>query len=508
MKRIIQANVFFLILLFLLACNNNRARQTFLASSPEAQGVSTESILAFLDAAEASSVEVHSFMYLRHGKVIAQGWWYPYQSDLRHTMYSVSKSFVSTAIGLAVDEGLITVDDKVISFFSEELPDTISPNLAELKIKDLLTMRAGNSRDYQRDITYEKTDWIKEYLAVSFDYEPGTRFAYNSMASYTLSAIVQKVTGKKTIDYLTERLFIPMHIVGADWEIDPKGINTGGWGLRLKTEDLAKVGQLYLQKGVWDGNQLISSDWVEEATRKSVDMGERGGYGYQFWQTAQNGYMAFGAMGQHFIVLPDQDAVLVFTAEDANDRQEIVKLAFEHLLPGIKADKLPENGLQMDILKDRLDNLALPLPAKAVTMPLDSCLNGKTYSMAENENSIESVTFYFANQVCKLKIIEAGKSYPLSFGNGEWVFGETSKPGPNLTDKAINHFATLSSEKVAGSYTWKNPNTIELTLRYIESPHHELYTFGFDGETITLQKRISYRNEQDLPILAGILQPD
>ncbi|MGZ5135800.1 MAG: serine hydrolase domain-containing protein, partial [Flavitalea sp.] len=237
-------------------------------STPEAQGVSSAGIIDFLDAVSKSNHEFHSFMMLRHGKVIAEGWWNPYRADIKHTMYSVSKSFTATAVGFAVAEKKLSVDDKVISFFPSDLPDSVSPNLAELKIKDLLSMSVGHAKEPSEINTQQ--NWIRGFLKEPITYQPGTRFLYNSIATYMLSAIVQKVTGEKIIDYLKPRLFDPLDLKEIDWETDPMGINVGGWGLRLKTEDMAKFGQLFLQKGVWEGKEILPASWIDEASTLKI----------------------------------------------------------------------------------------------------------------------------------------------------------------------------------------------------------------------------------------------
>lgn len=222
-------------------------------STPEAEGVSSEAITRFIEAANSSKHEFHSFMLLRHGKVISEAWWAPYRADLKHTMYSVSKSFTATAVGFALSEKKLSVNDPVISFFPEETPAQPSEFLKRLKVKDLLSMSVGHKTDPTFDIASKNENWIKAFLNTQIVDEPGTKFLYNSAATYMLSAIVQKVTGQQILAYLKPRLFEPLGIEGIDWEIDPQGINVGGWGLRLKTEDMAKFGQLFLQKGVWNG---------------------------------------------------------------------------------------------------------------------------------------------------------------------------------------------------------------------------------------------------------------
>jgi CubicO group peptidase (beta-lactamase class C family) len=210
-------------------------------------------------------------MVLRHGKVIAEGWAKPYAADVKHTMYSVSKSWTSTAIGFLVDAGKLSVEDKVITFFPENKDITSNQHLNDLRVKDLLMMAAGHKVEPLRNVVATSDNWVRGFLSAQIDYQPGSKFLYNTLATYMLSAIVQKVSGQKTIDFLENKLLQPLHIKNIDWETDSKGINVGGWGIRVKTEDMAKLGQLYLQKGKWNGQQLLSEKWVNEATGKQIE---------------------------------------------------------------------------------------------------------------------------------------------------------------------------------------------------------------------------------------------
>ena len=254
-----------LLLLLFVFCDLAAQKSKMLPRSvPEAEGVSSNDIIQFLDAASKSKTEFHSFMLVRHGKVIAEGWWNPYRPDLRHTMYSCSKSFTATAVGFAVQEKKLSLNDKVISFFPHDLPDTVSKYLSQLTVKDVLIMSDGQEPDPTGTVGSKYSNWRKGFLATPIVHEPGSVFLYNSLGTYMLSAIVQKVTGEKIVDYLKPRLFDPLGIQGMDWETDIEGINTGGWGLRLKTEDMAKFAQLFLQKGEWNGKRILPAPWVEE----------------------------------------------------------------------------------------------------------------------------------------------------------------------------------------------------------------------------------------------------
>lgn len=489
----------FVALLFLLLTVNVTAQKASLLprSMPEVEGVSSAGILNFLDAAGKSKHEFHSFMFLRHGKVIAEGWWNPYNRQLKHTMYSISKSFTSTAVGFAVAEKRLSVNDQVISFFPESLPDTLSQNLKDLTVKDLLTMSVGQNTDPTTTIPAVSTNWIKSFLAFPISNKPGSVFLYNSLATYMLSAIVQKVTGQKVIDYLTPRLFKPLGIEGMDWEVDPKGINTGGWGLRIKTEDMAKLGQLYLKKGNWNGRPLLPAAWAEEATtfkilqspeatqakRDSSDWLQ--GYCYQFWRSRHNSFRGDGAFGQYILVLPEQDAVIAITAETANMQGEI-NLVWDHLLPAIKQDKLAPNKTMDAALRKKLASLALPVPAQTTTSTVASKISGKTFLIQQNNSLVKSLSLKFSNNICYLSLNTDTANFKIGFSSDKWQTGTTTKVGPYLLARAKSRLSGLPPFKVAGRYNWKDENTLQFTLRYIESPHTEKITCHFDQNNISV----------------------
>ena len=488
---------------------------TLSRSNPEVEGVSSEGINNFIEAVSKSKHELHSFMILRHGKVVSEGWWNPYRNDLKHTLYSCSKSFTATAIGFAVSERKLTVNDKVISFFPEDLPDQISPNLAELKIKDLLSMSVGHEKE-PSNIISTSDNWVKEFLNTPIKYQPGTKFLYNSPATYMLSAIVQKVTGQRVIDYLKPRLFDPLGISGIDWEIDPKGINTGGWGLRLKTEDMAKFGQLFLQKGKWNGKQILPASWVEEASTLKILQDPNAtqsrkdssdwlqGYCYQMWRCRNNGYRADGANGQFIIVLPDKDAVIAITAE-APDMQGEINLIWKHLLPAFEDKKLPSNPKLMANLKEKASSLYLPILSRNVHSAMESNISGKNYSMIAGEKTFEGASFEFKNNICYLSLKTDSVTHRIPFGFGKWELSETTKFGPYLVARAKANRVGLPIFKVAGSYGWKDEKTLEMTLRYIESPHTETITCTFEDEKVSVDFQNIFNKNQKRKISKGIV---
>jgi len=488
--------------IFLLAsvCATAQKATPFPLGTPEAEGVSSKGIYSFLEAAGKSKHEFHSIMILRHGKLIADGWWNPYRPDLLHSMYSVSKSFTSTAIGFAVTEKRITVNDKVISFFSDDLPQDFSPYLGDLTIKDLLTMSVGQEPDPTFSIATRDSNWVKAFLALPIKYKPGTKFLYNSLATYMLSAIVQKVTGQKEIDYLQPRLFGPLGIKGIDWETDVHGINTGGWGLRLKTADMAKLGQLYLQKGNWLGKQLLPKEWVEEATTMKIEQQPDSpqavkdssdwlqGYCYKFWRCRHHCYRADGAFGQYIIVMPDQDAVIAITSETA-DMQSELNLVWQYLLPAFHEGRLPADMKTQTALEQKLHALSLAIPTGIKSNhAFETSIADKSFAIEPNGKKIETLAFHFKDNRCVLDLKTDTALYTFSFGDGKWAYGQTKRHGPNLLGPAKG----LPPFKVAGSYRWEDEHTLELTLRYIESPHTETITCHFDEGQIAVDVKNSF----------------
>src|SRR5260221_7371006 len=256
-------------------------------SRPEAQGVSPAALLAFVKAADKDIDSLHSFMLVRHGQVVAEGWWAPYSAESPHSLFSLSKSFTSTPVGLAAAEGKLSIDDPVLTFFPDDAPANLSANLKAMRLSDLLRMSTGHQSEPPR-----KADepWAKTFLAHPAPFKPGTHFLYNTSATYMLSAAVQKATGQTVLDYLKPRLFEPLGIEHPTWEASPQGITAGGYGLSIRTEDIAKVCQPYLQQGKWQGKQLVPEAWVEAATSRQTSNGGNPArdwdqaYGYQFWR--------------------------------------------------------------------------------------------------------------------------------------------------------------------------------------------------------------------------------
>ena len=321
--------------------------QSLPQSTPEAEGVSSSAILGFVDAAEQRIDALHSFVLVRHGRVVAEGWWAPYSAEEPHELYSLSKSFTSTAVGLAIAEGKLSLSDPILKFFPGSAPAEPDKNLSSMRVRDLLRMSTGQVKEDIGTFAFNsRDDLTKAFLAMPVPYKPGTHFVYNTEATYMLSAIVQKVTGQTVLDYLGPRIFEPLGIARPTWDASAQGVSFGGFGLSIRTEDIARFGELYLQKGQWQGRQLVPASWVEAATSLQTSNGSDPesdwdqGYGYQFWRCRHGFFRGDGAYGQLCIVMPEYDAVIAVTA-GTGDMQGELNLVWDKIIPAFSASALP-----------------------------------------------------------------------------------------------------------------------------------------------------------------------
>jgi CubicO group peptidase (beta-lactamase class C family) len=470
----------------------------FPRASPEAVGITPGAILAFVDAVEQKMGGLHSFMLLRHGQVAAEGWWAPYAPQHPHMLFSLSKSFTSTAVGLAVAEGRLTVDAPVLSLFPGDAPATVSENLAAMRVRHLLTMSTGHDKDAAESGAWMADgDWVKGFLGLPVAHPPGTHFVYNSGATYLLSAIIQKLTGVTMLEYLRPRLFGPLGIEGATWETCPRGINIGGWGLSVKTEEIARFGQLYLQKGEWNGRQLLPETWIEEATRTQIANGPsenrdwEQGYGYQFWRCRHGVYRGDGAFGQFCIVMPEQDAVLAITS-GVRDMQAVMNVVWDHLLPAMQQDSLPVSDAAGEVRR-KLESLAIRPPEGRLASPTAKRVSGRTCRFEANEEKIQSAKITFKGNRCTMTLGDKRGEHPVECGNGAWVKGTTS-----LGDRP--------DRKVAASGAWTDEDTYTIKLCFYETPFIQTVTCEFAGDQVTVSRKMNVGfGPTERPTLVGRL---
>jgi CubicO group peptidase (beta-lactamase class C family) len=454
---------------------------------PSELGISSDDILAFIDAINARLGGLHGLMLLCRGNVVAETWWAPYSPHRRHLLWSLSKSFTSTAVGLAVHDGHFSVDDRVISFFPDELPAKVSDRLAAMRVKDLLLMSTGHGVEPQ---VKPDDNWVRAFLAAEVVHEPGTHFLYNTPATHVLSAIVQKRTGQRLLDYLTPRLFEPLGITESHWEQSPLGIDIGGYGLSLRLESVAKFGQLYLQKGKWKDVQLIPAAWIDEATTAHVSNGDPStggdwnqGYGYQFWRSRHNSYRADGAFGQYCLVLPEHDAVLAINANQA-DASVILDLAWKHILPALTGG----GGKPLKIPPQ-----AVPFPSGSASSSIANKVSGKDFSLERNLEGIRALRLTFEKDRCLLDVFAEGRRFTLPIGLSDWLEGV--------------HFVDGKPQPIASRGTWETDSTFAAKICFTDRPDDWSQRFVFEGDKLTVtDRKIRYGfTETDRPDLRGTL---
>ncbi|MGK0190356.1 MAG: CubicO group peptidase (beta-lactamase class C family) [Verrucomicrobiales bacterium] len=468
---------------FLCACMTALAAAATVATSaspllratPESQGVSSQRLLKVIDALDSQIEGLHSVMIVRHGNVIAEGWWTPYSAEHNHVLYSLSKSFTSTAVGMAIAEGTLHIDDKVLKFFPEDAPEAPDKNLQQMRVRDLLTMTTGHEVEPP---TSANEMSAKSFLAQNVPHKPGTHFRYNTAATFMLSAIIEKQTGQSLIDYLTPRLFEPLAIDHPKWDTNAQGIALGGYGLRVRTEDIAKLGQLYLQEGEWNGRRILQKDWVALATSRQVSNGSDPdsdwgqGYGFQFWQCRHGAYRGDGAFGQYCVVLPEQDAVIAITS-GLNKMQDVLDVLWENLLPAFHDVPLPQATTANKTLHEKLARLQLPVVDGQATGKDN--IPGAVFHFRENADNIEKLRIEQAEKETLTLILTIdGDEIKQPCHFGKWALGGTLADG----------------EKAAGSYAWRSATELTIKVCACETPFVTTLKLRFDGANgITLERQ-------------------
>ena len=439
-------------------------------------GVDPGAILRFLDALdERTDIEMHSLMVVRHGRVAAEGWWGPYSAGRPQLLYSLSKSFTSTAAAFARDEGLLDLDDTVISHFAEFAADITDPRSRSVKVRHVAAMASGHTREMLGEaLERDKEEPVRGFLLIPPDRDPGTVFAYSQPCTYTLASIIQRNAGMPLTQYLRPRLFDPLGIGHVGWSA-LAGREQGFSGLHARTEDIAKLGLLYLQRGRWEEAQLIPEEWVAEATSEQVGNAAEGGpgdwgqgYGYQFWMS-RHGYRGDGAFGQFCLILPEQDAVIVTTAYTLA-MPDLLDAIWEHLLPGLGSDS-PDDTAQ-EQLSARLARLELAA-CPGAPGPADwgqwagafTIVNSAADTQAEAfPLSLEPRTFLTSIDVApradgwQISLIEPDNALAFPVGTGGWT----------VSDHVDRHGGTIP---VAASGGWIDDQTLRVEVIFLETPH-------------------------------------
>jgi len=460
-------------------------------SLPSAEGVDANGVIKFIDQAENLGIELHSIMIIKNGRVAVEGWWDPYAENLRHGCYSVTKTFTATAIGFAISEGLLSLSDKLIDFFPDKMPIQPCEHLKALTVRDMLCMTCGQAEEIN---IAETDDAVRAFMASEFPDKPGTVFKYNSIASHMLAEIIFHLTGKSLPEYLTPRLFNPLGIIDVRWDKTPQGLEMGGWGIHLKTEDLAKMGLLFLQRGRWNGRQVVPESWILEASSKQIDNSAGApapdwgaGYCYQMWQNAiPNSYRLDGAYGQFSLIYPEQNAVIAITSAESKT-ERLFELINNLLFPSLKTEPLHQNQADV-VLSRRLCDLRINEKLLADHSPLEVKISGKVIEFDENKGSlipvsqrqmafernfgIHTAKLFFAQNVCLFSWSEGLYENSVKIGlNGDYA--------ESLTELAF----TLNPARSIGAFFG---DTFVFTMRAIEEPHALKVKINFSEDLVML----------------------
>lgn len=491
-----------------------KGNDDFPRATPESQGINSDDITDFLNAIDKKRISINNFTILRHGKIVAEGSFTPYKTDYPQMLFSMSKSIVSTAIGMLIDEGKLSLDEKVYDIFKEDNPPVTVIWQRKLTIRHLLTMTAGIHFNEAGSATDK--DWVKSYLLHIPTSKPGKEFYYNSMNTYMLSAVVKKKTGKNVSEYLTPKLFEPLNIKDVTWEKCPMGIEKGGWGLSLNILDIAKIGQLYLQNGKWivDGKeeQLISEMWIREATTNHINSKKsvvKDGYGYSIWGgPTQDSYQFNGAFGQHLVISPKQDMVIALTSGSQtmftqSETSDLIKEFLEETNFKDGKEVFLHNKEAFDRLQDTISNLrsvkfAEPNidnegPEKEIFKAAKGKYNDKTFTLSETRGGIvpfvlqsihlnfsagvSSVKFSFKKGVCYITLTEGKGTNVITVGLDEKV---------SYSDISINGYVyTVGS---IGKWVTENDNyVLKAFCFFIETPCVRILKFIFKEDSLKIR---------------------
>jgi CubicO group peptidase (beta-lactamase class C family) len=438
------------------------------SAPPEEAGLNRSVLDDLVRALERSPAELRGLVLVRRGKAVFRKFWDPYRETDPVWVYSLSKSFCSTAVGFARQEGLLSPDERVLSFFPEYEGTVKDENCRAMTVGDLLTMRTGHETDTTAALI-SSPHWVEAFFNLPVKYRPGTHFVYNSGASYMLSALTQKRCGLPIVEYLKPRLFDPLGFAPVFWDRSPQGINTGGWGFMVTLEDIAKFGLLYLNRGTWRGKRILDDSWVDEACLPHADNSITGGsadwsrgYGYQFWRS-RYGFRGDGAFGQYCLILPEFDAVLALSSETEN-MQEI-----------------------LDIVWDQL-----PRALSTVREGTERELEGREFRLSENDRgfAFAALNFYPERLVLSLGPKAPGaETLRLEAGRFGWLETESRFPLggysfiPVFSDGAGRAgTAGLPVKKISASFIWRDAETLEIRVVHRTSPHRETLCLKIQGE--------------------------
>ena len=493
MKRIILIS-FLILTILIAACSDQTVPvENEGTITPESQGMDSEKLLSMLETVENLNKDFHSVLVFRNDVLVMETYSYPYQQEYKHVIHSSTKSITSALIGIAIEEGLInSVNDRIVDYFDDMEFDHMSAEKKAITIKDLLTMSAGlywvdNMQYGAPDDSMAKMDMSTNAIEYVLDQhmtsKPGEKFYYHNGASLILSAIIQKQANETTFEYARKKLFEPLGIKDIEWPVNQNGITNGATGILMTPSDMGKIGLLYLNKGKWNGEQIVPESWVEESTKKWIEtpnaLPGQDGYGYQWWMNSFGGYSARGFGGQYIFVQPEQDLVVVFTGKmEGSDYFLPQQLMEKFIIPSIKSDKaLPANKKANDKLNAYIEKLAKTDGSKEVQeLPtIAKAISGKDFVLDEHPSMIKSfnLDFHSENEAL-LKLNYMDFEYEFHVGLDD-VF-RVSEPSNPEGPFGIH-------DMMAAKGRWIDDHTFQ--VQWLNAYQYELL-FRFNGEEVEL----------------------
>ncbi|MEI3304528.1 MAG: serine hydrolase [Lachnospiraceae bacterium] len=484
-------------------------REDFERVSPESVGIPSSAIEKFIDALELGDfTEPHGLMIMRYGKICAEGWWYPYTAGKRHVDNSLTKTYAATAIGIAVREGILSLDEKILDIFSDVAPSNPSAYLQELCVHHVLSMSNGMERMPESDM-----NWIAEYLKTEIIHKPGTQFMYNTVGSNILAAIIQRKAGCQMTEYLTHRLFdkIGIDVANIKCKKLADGTQMGGGGLFTTTEDNLRLMKLYADKGVCNGERILDETFVTAATTVQItteSVAEEHpecfdaihGYGYQIWINRDDiSYRADGALGQYSIVFPEYDMIIAINESGkmnglpTDGPHETLNHIYNILLPEIVDVALPEDAKCYKKFKRKMQTLCLPVPPYCRNRKSEAHVHSKEFTTKKGAytllpefkyfgdlqnitNGIEKISFYFDNDQCEILVKESGKDRRVTVGmDGTIVRNRYAIEGAEIDEVYINGF-------------WRSDKEFVIQTRWTENCQWQEITFLFQDNQVQIHK--------------------
>lgn len=454
-------------------------------AQPSSMGVDADALVAFIDDVEAAGLELHGLMLHRHGHVVAEGWRWPYRADRPRILHSTTKSFTACGVGLAIEEGHFALRDKVVSFFPDELPPVVSEHLAAMTVEDLLTMRTGQESETSGSVWRGlDTSWIAEFFKIPVVHKPGSVYVYTSAASYMLSAIVTRTTGKTLHDYLKPRLLEPMGIRGETWDLGPDGINPGGNGLNGCTADMLKLGILHAQGGAWNGQRLLPEAWVQASTRPQGGQGDSR-YGYHWAIRPKGAFSAIGVFMQAVVVYRDYGACLAITG--AMEGSAVLFPHVEKHFPKAFGEATGSTAAADARLAARLATWPQARAAAGSAAPARTPeIDGAIFAMQPNAAGVSRIRFDITGGLYEFRLSDAEGEHLVSAGLGQWVEGHTDMPGRDL-----HHGYRLRDAAVVASAGWVDEQTLRMEWIFPETAFRDTVTCRFAGDGVTLQRSVN-----------------